>query len=53
MIALLGPPPEELLARETQWSKVDWDEPCPGIYGGLHQNPQQYFEGPFFDSDGK
>ncbi|KUJ06460.1 CMGC protein kinase [Mollisia scopiformis] len=46
MIALLGPPPKELLDRERAWGSVKWDgvlgrdgKPCP--------TARQYFGGPF------
>lgn len=53
MIALLGPPPKDLLRRERNFRKLAF---TPGIFnsrGKSCKNAFEYFEGPFFDDDGK
>jgi len=52
MIALLGPPPRELIEREKSWSDVKWSEPFSNAEGRLCQTPREYFNGPFFSSEG-
>jgi hypothetical protein len=53
MIALLGPPPKELLDRERLWSDVKWDHAVENPDGKLCQTAREYFGGPFFNPEGK
>ncbi|KAE8154687.1 kinase-like domain-containing protein [Aspergillus avenaceus] len=52
MIALLGPPPPELVSRTHARSRNDWPEAIQGADGRLCETAEQYFDGPFFDGDG-
>ncbi|KAJ5796965.1 uncharacterized protein N7518_005505 [Penicillium psychrosexuale] len=51
MIALLGHPPPELIAR-LQSMKYQWPEPVEED-GVTYDSAEQYFGGPFFDHTGK
>ncbi|KAH6712576.1 CMGC protein kinase [Leptodontidium sp. MPI-SDFR-AT-0119] len=53
MIALLGPPPKELIDREIRWSKVKWSHVVPNPEGKLSQTARDYYGGPFFNSEGE
>ncbi len=53
MIALLGPPPQTLIDRETRWSEVRWCHAVPNAEGKLCHNAREYYGGPFFDSKGE
>ncbi len=53
MIALLGPPPKELLDREKLWSDIKWGNAVLNSDDKLCQTAREYFGGPFFNSDGK
>jgi hypothetical protein len=52
MIALLGPPPRALAEREKSWSEVRWNHFVSNAEGRLCQTPREYFNGPFFSSEG-
>ncbi|KAJ5937020.1 hypothetical protein N7466_003470 [Penicillium verhagenii] len=51
MIALLGPPPEALLARSKAMSELSWPQPVTNDTGELCNNAQEFFNGPFFDAE--
>lgn len=46
MIALLGPPPIELIDREIDWSKVKWSPAVSNPQGGLSQTARELYGGP-------
>ncbi|KAL9612973.1 MAG: hypothetical protein Q9167_002450 [Letrouitia subvulpina] len=52
MVALLGPPPKELLEREKKWSKVKWRAALPNAEGQLCWTAREFYGGPFFNSEG-
>ncbi|KAI9841786.1 MAG: hypothetical protein M1837_000380 [Sclerophora amabilis] len=52
MIALLGPPPTELLDQEKRWSEVKWSHGVENSEGKICHTAREYYGGPFFDSDG-
>lgn len=52
MVALLGPPPAQLLQREQRWSQSRWDRPAVNSEGKSCFTAREYFGGPFFDSRG-
>ncbi|KAB8278281.1 CMGC protein kinase [Aspergillus minisclerotigenes] len=52
MIALLGPPPQELVARSHAMRDYQWPESIRKEDGTICENAEQYFGGPFFDEDG-
>ena len=52
MIALLGPPPEVLLARSKSMTELSWPQPVTSDTGELCNNAQEFFNGPFFDAEG-
>ena len=52
MIALLGPPPSELLAKSKAMSKHKWPQPVTNNTGQVCNNAQEFFHGPFFDTEG-
>lgn len=52
MIALLGPPPKELINREEKWSKVKWERAFPSAGGKLCWTAREYYGGPFFNAKG-
>lgn len=51
MIALLGPPPKELLKRSNDISQHDWPQPVTTERGEACNNARDYFGGPFFNSE--
>ncbi len=53
MIALLGPPPKELLDRERKGRMWKWRPAIENSEGTLCDNASTYYGGPFFDSEGK
>ena len=53
MIALLGPPPKELIGREIRWSGVKWSHAVSNPQGRLSQTAREFFGGPFFYPDGE
>ncbi|KAJ9375692.1 hypothetical protein DTO063F5_9212 [Paecilomyces variotii] len=52
MIALLGPPPPELISRTYSLSGRKWPEPVKREDGKVCETAEQYFGGPFFGEDG-
>lgn len=53
MIALLGPPPPKLIARYRSMVGYKWSAAVQRDDGKLCESAEQYFDGPFFDADGK
>ena len=53
MIALLGPPPRELLAKAKSMSEHNWPQPVTNDSGELCNNAQEFFHGPFFNAEGR
>ncbi|WEW61364.1 hypothetical protein PRK78_006854 [Emydomyces testavorans] len=53
MIALLGSPPKELLAKSNAMLQCEWPYRATNEEGKLCKNTQEYFGGPFFDQEGK
>lgn len=53
MIALLGPPPKELIAREKEGLKWNWAPAVQNAKGKLCTTASDWFGGPFFDNNGK
>jgi serine/threonine protein kinase len=53
MIALLGPPPKELIDREMSRHKVKWSHAVSSSEGRLSQTAREFFGGPFFYPDGE
>ncbi|BCS28512.1 putative serine/threonine-protein kinase [Aspergillus puulaauensis] len=52
MVALLGPPPTQLIARSDIMAQHDWPEPVRGATGKLCSNGREFFGGPFFNEEG-
>jgi hypothetical protein len=52
MIALLGPPPKEVLKRAEYMSKLEFDSPIISTNGKASKNPREFFGGPYFDPEG-
>lgn len=52
LIALLGPPPRELLTLSEKNSQLEWPEAGKAADGKFHSNARDYFRGPYFDSEG-
>ncbi|KAE8366750.1 CMGC protein kinase [Aspergillus caelatus] len=53
MIALLGPPPQEVIARYRSLLEYEWPQPMATVDDSVYDSSNQFFGGPFFDSDGK
>ncbi|GES62986.1 kinase-like protein [Aspergillus terreus] len=53
MIALLGPPPPEILQRYQSMREYQWPEPVQREDGSLCETAEEFFGGPFFDSNGR
>ncbi|KAI2695856.1 hypothetical protein CBS147332_9241 [Penicillium roqueforti] len=53
MIALLGPPPEKLIAKENAMAQHNWPHPISNEAGISCSNAREYFDGPFFSDEGK
>lgn len=53
MIALLGPPPQELPRREAEMRHWKWSPAIENPAGKLCENARELFGGPFFDSEGE
>ncbi|KAH1424263.1 hypothetical protein KXX32_006990 [Aspergillus fumigatus] len=53
MIALLGPPPKELLAKSDAMADFKWPNSIRNERGQLSRNGREYFEGPFFSERGE
>ncbi|MCJ1401818.1 hypothetical protein MMC11_005035 [Xylographa trunciseda] len=52
MIALLGPPPKELVARELEMRRWNFDPAVENDENKLCHKAYQFYKGPFFDSEG-
>ena len=52
MIALLGPPPKELIDREKEGLRWNFRPEVENSEGKLCGKASQFYGGPFFDSDG-
>ena len=53
MIALLGPPPEELLAKSDAIAEYKWPNSIQNETGKLCCNLRDFFDGPFFNEKGR
>lgn len=53
MIALVGSPPEALLAKSKAMSEHNWPESVTNDTGALCNNAQEFFGGPFFNAKGQ
>ncbi|KAE8402357.1 kinase-like domain-containing protein [Aspergillus pseudonomiae] len=53
MIAFLGPPPEDLIARYRWMLDYQWSHPITTADGAIYKSCDQFFGGPFFNSDGE
>lgn len=51
MIALLAPPPEELVRREVEWSNWKWRPAVKNQAGKLCEGASEFYEGPFFNAE--
>ncbi|KAJ5156310.1 hypothetical protein N7492_009113 [Penicillium capsulatum] len=52
MIALLGPPPSEIIQRYQDMREYLWPQPVRREDGRLCATAEEYFCGPFFDENG-
>ncbi|BAE64818.1 unnamed protein product [Aspergillus oryzae RIB40] len=52
MIALPGPPPQELITRYRSLLKYQWPQPIATVDDNVYESSNQFFGGPFFDGDG-
>ncbi|KAJ5702116.1 hypothetical protein N7488_009664 [Penicillium malachiteum] len=53
MIALLGPPPTELISKSKLMANNLWPKPIRGVNGKVFHSAEAFFGGPFFDEEGK
>ncbi|PWY66375.1 kinase-like protein [Aspergillus sclerotioniger CBS 115572] len=53
IIALLGPPPPEIIQRYQYMREYSWPEPVRREDGRVCETAEEYFCGPFFDSNGR
>ncbi|PYI04670.1 kinase domain protein [Aspergillus sclerotiicarbonarius CBS 121057] len=53
MIALLGPPPPEILQRYQYMREYSWPEPVRREDDRICETADEYFCGPFFDHNGR
>ncbi|KAJ5627156.1 hypothetical protein N7528_004583, partial [Penicillium herquei] len=53
MIALLGPPPTELILKSKLMANNLWPKPVRGVNGKVFHTAEEFFGGPFFDEEGK
>ena len=53
MIALLGPPPQELVERERDGLRWNWAPAVENSAGKLCTKACEWYGGPFFEDDGK
>ncbi|KAK4867104.1 hypothetical protein LT330_007845 [Penicillium expansum] len=53
MIALLGPPPKEVIERADFMSQVEYDSTISIEIGKPCKNAREDFGGPYFDEEGK
>ena len=52
MIALLGPPPPEIMQRYQVMKEYMWPQPVKREDGRVCKTAEEYFCGPFFDKNG-
>ncbi|KAH8691546.1 kinase-like domain-containing protein [Talaromyces proteolyticus] len=52
IIALLGPPPPEIIQRYQYMREYSWPEPVRREDDRVCETAEEYFCGPFFDNDG-
>lgn len=52
MIALLGPPPKELISRERDGLAWNWAPAAQNAAGAMCTTAADWFGGPFFDDKG-
>ena len=52
MIALLGPPPPEVIQRYQYMREYSWPKPIRREDGRVCETAEEYFCGPFFDGKG-
>jgi hypothetical protein len=52
MIALLGPPPLEIIQRYQYMREYSWPQPIRREDGKVCETAEEYFCGPFFDNNG-
>jgi hypothetical protein len=52
MIALLGPPPKEILKRVEYMSKLDFHKPITIENKKDCKNAREVYSGPYFDQEG-
>lgn len=52
MIALLGPPPPEIIQRYQYMREYSWPEPVRRDDGRVCRTAEEYFCGSFFDNNG-
>lgn len=52
MVALLGPPPPEIIQRYQYMREYSWPEPVRREDGRVCETAEEYFSGPFFDDNG-
>lgn len=52
MIALLGPPPPEVIQRYQYMREYSWPEPVRREDDRVCETAEEYFCGPFFDNNG-
>jgi hypothetical protein len=52
MIALLGPPPPEVIQRYQYMREYSWPKPIRREDGRVCETAEEYFCGPFFDKNG-
>ena len=52
MIALLGPPPPEIIERYQYMQEYTWPQPVRREDDKLCESAEEYFGGPFFDAEG-
>ena len=52
MIALLGPPPPEIIQRYQSMKEYLWPQPVKREDGRVCKTAEEYFCGPFFDKNG-
>ncbi|GKZ69739.1 hypothetical protein AnigIFM50267_004964 [Aspergillus niger] len=53
MVALLGPPPPEIMQRYQYMREYPWPEPVRREDDRLCETAEEYFDGPFFDTNGR
>lgn len=52
MMALLGPPPPEIIRRYQYMREYSWPEPVRREDDIVCETAEEYFCGPFFDNNG-